>query len=46
MERATSPFYYVKGKLMKNKVIIVEGAQGVGKGTITNILNKPARCLY
>lgn len=25
---------------MKNKVIIVEGAQGVGKGTITNILRE------
>lgn len=25
---------------MKNKVIIIEGAQGVGKGTITNILRE------
>ena len=25
---------------MKNKVVIVEGAQGVGKGTITNILRE------
>ena len=30
----------IRGNKMKNKVIIIEGAQGVGKGTITNILRE------